>query len=175
MRATEDRSLSQLKNTAAGLTVREIDPTDPAALERFLDLTEEYYREDWPEEIGRANWRERYKDHLLARCKSDPKRWLWLLHFNDELVGLANFYIVGASGDRIGSIAEVYVRASARNRKIGTQVFEMAKHEMRKAGATRIKASVQMDELGRVKFWETLGFRIERLHMVLDLDVTGEL
>jgi len=167
--------LSKLKNTAAGLTVREIDPNDPVALEQFLDLTEEYYREDWPDETRRTNWRERYKDHLLARCKSDPRRWLWLLYSNEELVGLANFYIIGASGDRIGNLAEVYVRASARNRKIGTHVFAMAKDEMREAGATRIKASVQVDELGRVKFWETLGFRIERLHMVMDLDVTNEL
>lgn len=85
-------------------------------------------------------------------------------------MGLANFYITGATGDRLGNIAEVYIRAVARNRKIGTRVFAMAREAMRKAGATRVKASVQVDELGRIKFWENLGFRIERLHLVMDLD-----
>lgn len=68
-------------NTAtAALTVRDIDPNDSVALERFLDVTEEYFREDWPEELSRPNWRERYKELLLARCKTDPKRWLWLIY-----------------------------------------------------------------------------------------------
>lgn len=161
-------------NTAAtALTVREIDPSDRSALELFLDVTEEYYREDWPDEIAIPKWRDRYRDLLLARCESDPKRWLWLIYSGEELLGMANFYVTGAPGDRLGNIAEVYVRAAARNRKIGTKIISMAREALHKAGATRIKASVQIDELGRLKFWENLGFRIERLHLVMDIEDDG--
>lgn len=152
------------------LTIREIDPADEASLGQFLDITEEYYGEDWPDEIRRPNWRQRYRDELLARYKSDPKRWLWLVYKGDDLVGLANFYVSGAKDDRLGNIAEIYVRARARNRKTGTKVIAMAREAMRNAGATRIKASVQVDELGHIKFWENLGFRIERLNLLMDLD-----
>jgi GNAT superfamily N-acetyltransferase len=152
------------------LRTQEVDPTDDRALDQFINITEEYFRENWPEELDRPNWHDRYRELLRARCAADPRRWLWLVWHGDELVGLANFYITGAAGDRIGSIAELYIRAAARNRKLGTKIFALARDAMRGAGATRIKASVQVDELGRVKFWESLGFKIERLHMVMDVE-----
>lgn len=152
------------------VAIRRVDPGDTKALDEFLDLTEEYFREDWPEELAIRNWRERYRDRLLERLRKDPRRWLWMAYAGPELVGLAHFNVTGPDGDGLGTIKDIYVRAAHRNKKVGSRMLELVLEELRKAGARRIKASVQVDELGRQRFLEQAGFRVERLYMALDIE-----
>lgn|GEM_PF-3128780 len=163
-------SLSDANIAALDLKIEAIDYKDEGALTTFLDLAEEYYREEWPQEAAQNNWRERFRGLLIERCKTDPMRWLWLVRHESKLVGLAIFYVTGPEDARLATIGDLYVRGNYRHRHVGSLLLEKIRNEVANYKATRLKATVGVDELGRVKFLENNGFSVERLNMVLDLD-----
>ncbi len=66
----------------------------------------------------------------------------------------------GRTGIAVESLSELGFAAEQGGTDLGT--FE--------GGVKRIRAWVQPEELGRVRFWEENDFRIERLAMTLDLE-----
>lgn len=156
--------------TLADITVRPVNPGVQADLESLLDLIEDYYREAWPHEAAIADWRDRYRVGLFDQIQKSRRSWLWRAYVGDDLVGLATFHLAGAETDQVGVVDELYVKPIHRHKHVGRSLIEAVKRELAEAGARRIRASVQFDELGNIKFFESYGFRIDRLNIVLDLD-----
>ncbi|MCA8938633.1 MAG: GNAT family N-acetyltransferase [Planctomycetes bacterium] len=157
------------------LNIVDVHPDNHDLFESFLSITEEHYTESWPEEVCQNKWREHYSRTVTERMKTDVRRWLWLVEFEGKVVGLANFYLTGPQDQRIGTIQELYIRPAYRGRRIGYALFAKVKEELVKSDAKRIKASVAVDELGSMKFFENYGFRLERVNLVLNTDPEGEL
>lgn len=155
--------------TAVDLAIDQVDPSDREQLESFLDLIEEYYQEAWPQDASEANWRDRYRARILDRAEQKHRLWLWCARLDGDIVALATFFLTGAETDRNGVVEELYVRPVYRNRHVGRSLMESVKKTLREAGAQKLRASVQYDELGNIKFFESYGFRIDRLNIVLDL------
>lgn len=163
--------MSKLTNK---LDIEHADALSGANLDAFLDITEEYFRENWPQNLrGHGNWRTHYREWLKTRSR-ETKRRLWIMKIGGKVAGLANFYSSGPEHERVGHLAEFYVRPDFRRRGVGRDFFELIRDELLKDGCRIIKSEVQPDEPGRMNFWETLGFKVEKVQMSLDLNADEE-
>jgi ribosomal protein S18 acetylase RimI-like enzyme len=153
--------------TTNKLDVVKVDAASGENLDEFIKLTEEYFRENWPENLkGHKDWRSHYKKWLKSR---DAGRRLWIVKTGGKTAGLANFYSRGPEGERVGHISEFYVRPDSRRRGIGRDLFLMIRSELELDGCRLIKSEVQPDEPGRISFWEELGFEVVKVQMALNL------
>ncbi|MBP9892346.1 MAG: GNAT family N-acetyltransferase [Planctomycetes bacterium] len=160
--------------TTNKLDVTKADATTGENLDEFIKLTEEYFRENWPENLeGHSDWRTHYKSWLKTRAKEGGRR-LWTIKVGGKLAGLANFYSSGPEGARVGHISEFYVKPDFRRRGIGRDLFYMIRHELEKDGCRILKSEVQPDEPGRISFWEELGFEVVKVQMALNLAADEE-
>ncbi len=160
--------------TANKLEVVKADAVSGENLDEFIKLTEEYFRENWPENLkGHTDWRAHYKSWLKTRAKEGGRR-LWIIRSGGKTAGLANFYSSGPEGARVGHISEFYVRPDSRRRGIGRDLFYLIRHELETDGCRLIKSEVQPDEPGRISFWEELGFEVVKVQMALNLAADEE-
>ncbi|MCC6574644.1 MAG: GNAT family N-acetyltransferase [Planctomycetes bacterium] len=156
------------------LEIETADAQSGVNLEKFLDVTAEYFRENWPQNLkGHKDWRAHYTQWLKTRSK-DGRRRLWIIKIGGKVAGLANFYSSGPEHERVGHVAEFYVRPDFRRRGVGQDIFSIIREELVKDECRIIKSEVQPDEPGRMNFWENLGFKVEKVQMALDLTDDGE-
>ncbi len=156
------------------LEVEAADAISGNNLDKFLDLTEEYFRENWPQNLrGHKDWRAHYRDWLKTRSR-ETKRRLWIIKIGGKPAGLANFYSSGLETARVGPPAEFYGRPAFRRRGVGADLFELIRAELEKDACRILKSEVQPDEPGRMNFWENLGFKGEKVQMALDLTADPE-
>ncbi|GIK52612.1 MAG: GNAT family N-acetyltransferase [Planctomycetaceae bacterium] len=156
------------------LDIVKVDATSGENLDEFIKLTEEYFRENWPENLrGHSDWRAHYRKWLTTRWKEGGRR-LWIIKSGGKPAGLVNFYSSGPQGERVGHISEFYVKADFRRRGIGRDMFMLVRAELEKDGCRIIKSEVQPDEPGRMAFWEELGFAVVKVQMALNLAAEEE-
>ncbi len=160
--------------TASKLEIIKVDVATGQNLDDFIKLTEDYFRENWPDNLrGHKDWRVHYKGWLKERSKEGGRR-LWIVRVGGKDAGLANFYSTGPESQRVGHISEFYVRTDFRRRGIGRELFLLIRAELEKDGCRIIKSEVQPDEPGRMSFWEELGFTVEKVQMALNLTMDEE-
>lgn len=151
------------------LQIVKADALTGTHLDEFLSLTEEYFRENWPHTLeGHGDWRAHYSEWLKTRAK-EGGRHLWIVRLDGKTAGLANFYSTGPDKQRVGHVAEFYVRPDLRRRGMGRELFALVRDQLLRDGCQFIKSEVQPDQPGRMTFWENLGFTVEKVLMSHDL------
>ncbi len=152
-----------------GIKVQEVLLENKEDFQRYLNLYEEYYALEWPEEYRKPKWRQRFEAHLRKQHHDERKVWSWILFFKEKQVGLAHFYLSGPEGCFRGVLEDLYIQPAYRNRKLGQRFFERIKVLLQNYQAYEIQVPVQIDQLDRIRFWEAMGFRIGRFNMMKEL------
>ena len=77
------------------------------------------------------------------------------------LMGILDFVRVGYLGEpACGFLELLMIAAPYRNQGLGAEAFGWLEAELRRAGATRLRAGVQANNPGAIRFWQRMGFAI---------------
>ena len=83
------------------------------------------------------------------------------IFIGEELAGVLDLIPSGYEGDPRTAYLELLMIASAwRGKGLGEQVFQAAEERLRAASIPTLKAGVQVNNPGAVRFWTRCGFRI---------------
>ena len=77
------------------------------------------------------------------------------------LLGILDFVRAGFEGNpACGFLELLMIAAPQRGAGLGAQALAWLEAELRVAGVTRLRAGVQVNNPGAVRFWQRMGFRI---------------
>jgi cyclic pyranopterin phosphate synthase len=123
--------------------------SNPYTVSAFFSLGRDYL-EDLP--LGE---RERFLQSILAH-QGEPNRWLLLLRFLDEYVGLVHMKIDRDERPGWGFILEFYVVQNKRGRGWGRRLFNLITKILKARGVKNIWL---LTDSAAEQFWRSLGFR----------------
>ena len=137
-----------------------VSENDSQAVGQFLCLLEECFRGSFPYELRKKQWKERYISRPRRMLTKMPCR-IYLCKSGPQLLGFVVFHYEDTSVGRIGEIDEIYMDLIHR-KGYGTELVHFSVRELQKFSISRIKVNMQVDFVGRMAFWEGLGFRTRR-------------
>ncbi len=115
----------------------------------FIRLGRDYFKDlDFEE-------RERFLQSILSRL-GEPDRWLFLLKYKNEYVGLAHVKIDKDERPGWGFILEFYIIPSKRRMGLGRKFFSLIEDLLRSKGVK----DVWLLATEAIPFWCSLGFRL---------------
>ena len=115
----------------------------------FIRLGKDYFKDlDFEE-------RERFMQSILSRL-GEPDRWLFLLKYQNEYVGLAHVKIDKSERPGWGFILEFYIVPSKRRMGLGRKFFSLIEDLLRSKGVK----DIWLLATEAIPFWCSLGFRL---------------
>ncbi len=115
----------------------------------FIRLGRDYFKDlDFEE-------RERFLQSILSRL-GEPDRWLFLLKYKNEYVGLGHVKIDKSERPGWGFILEFYIVPSKRRMGLGRGFFSLIADMLQSKGVK----DIWLLATEAIPFWRSLGFRL---------------
>jgi ribosomal protein S18 acetylase RimI-like enzyme len=121
---------------------------NPDTLPAFWNLGRDYVSDLPPNE------RERFLQSILAR-QGEPNRWLLLLRYSNEYIGLVHMKIDMDERPGWGFILEFYIIPNKRGQGWGRRLFNLVMKILGDEGVKRIRL---LTNTTAQQFWRSLGF-----------------
>jgi hypothetical protein len=156
------------------LNLQSVSVENPKLWQEFLDLSMEYIKANWPDEISTSliDFKKKYEADLLKRL-TEGGRGLFLFKSDVKTVGLGNVYIESTPKGVVVNIAEFYIKPEFRKQKLGSQFFNLLQKwgfenkarfvyvevdkDLELANAFWAKQNLKLDDTGkRNLFWNSL-------------------
>lgn len=122
---------------------------NPDTVSAFLNLGRDYLSGLPPDE------RERFLQSILAR-QGEPDRWLLLLRYLDEYIGLVHMKIDWDERPGWGFILEFYIVPYRRRQGLGRKLFDLVVKIFQARG---VKDIWLLTDPAAEQFWRSIGFR----------------